>query len=229
MTKMLSLVNKYKDFLKFDKYRLLRKEIYLKLKNQITYDYGEGYFYQSLDKINLSGLRDTKKRIDVYDLEEFTANKKILDIGSNIGAILFEIKNNYNFAKGIEYNKNLVEISNKINEKLKIKNIEFICEDFLNYNFLETFDMILSLANHHTFDKGISSINDYLKKIDNILDKGGILVFESHHPNYEPAEVFNKLKNLLVDEFNYILIKEKVLEFQNFYDMNRTVLYFLKK
>ena len=62
MTKMLSLVNKYKDFLKFDKYRLLRKEIYLKLKNQITYDYGEGYFYQSLDKINLSGLRDTKKK-----------------------------------------------------------------------------------------------------------------------------------------------------------------------
>ena len=58
----------HNDNFKFDKHRKFRKIIYKDLKNNDVekYDYGNGYFYQSLDKINLSGLRSSKNRLKEY-------------------------------------------------------------------------------------------------------------------------------------------------------------------
>ena len=48
-----------------------------------SYDDGEGYFYQSLDLIGVTGFRDTKASVDAMGLKEFLKDKEILKIGYN--------------------------------------------------------------------------------------------------------------------------------------------------
>ena len=62
MTKFLSFLNKLKDFSEIE-HKIIRKEInkILKSQNQNFFDYGFGYFYQSVEQVKLSGLRNTKK------------------------------------------------------------------------------------------------------------------------------------------------------------------------
>ena len=152
-----SKINYYKDFLKFDKHRKIRKTILNKIINpklkEDKYDYGEGYFYQSLEKINLSGLRNTLKRIEELELSKYTKNKSVLDIGTNSGFVLTQTEQNFSNAIGIDYNKSLIDVANICKEYLELEKLEFICNDFLEHNFNKKFDIILSLANHHTFDQ----------------------------------------------------------------------------
>ncbi len=43
----------------------------IKLNKNNLYDYGEGFFYQSIPSIGLKGLRDTAKRVDKLNLNNF--------------------------------------------------------------------------------------------------------------------------------------------------------------
>lgn len=227
--KFLSNINKIKDFLNFDEFRKIRITLKSMLSNQSKLDYGSGYFYQSLSNLNISGLRDSASRIKNYNLEKLTINKSILDIGSNTGFILFEMKNNFKKATGIEYNTSLVNISNYVKNILKISNINFINNNFVNYNFKdEKYDLILSLANHHTYDEGIKDTDNFFSKISNLLNINGYLILESHHPKIETSEDFNKYLNLLKNNFNFIEISKKKILSKNFYDNGR-LLVVLKK
>ena len=230
-TKLKSLLNKLKDIFKIDKFFFFRiKLLQLSNNNKLNdlYDYGEGYFYQSLNKINLSGLRNTKYRVELLDLKEITKDKIVLDVGCNSGFVLLEMENNYKAAIGIDYNVNLINSAKLVKEYFNVKNIDFICDDFLECENLryQKFDIILSLANHSTFDKGISDTEKYFKKVFNLLNENGTLIFESHHPQYESIEKFNDIKNHLLTK--YSLIKEGIYDNNNFYDNGRRYL-ILKK
>lgn len=50
-----------------------------------SYDYGEGYFYQSMSSIGVSGLRDSQSRIDALDLPRYVQGRRVLEIGCNTG------------------------------------------------------------------------------------------------------------------------------------------------
>ncbi len=225
-TRTKSLINKIKDYLKFDKFYIFRLKLIKKLKDKASkdlYDYGEGYFYQSLKKINLSGLRDTSYRVKELNLSKIIQHKKVLDIGCNSGFVLLETENHYESAIGIDYNLQLIEIANKVKDHLEANKIEFICDDFLTYNFQnKKFDVILSLANHSTFDEGIKDTSLYFQKIENLLEKDGILIFEGHHPQYESVEKFEKIKVFLLEKYN--LLEEGKYNVSNFYDNGRNYL-----
>lgn len=218
-SKTISLINRLIDYLKFDKHRKIRIEI-ASIKNELDqYDYGEGYFYQSLSKINLSGLRNTKDRKNFLNITEYTKNKKILDIGTNSGFLLFELDNNFKYALGIDYNPSLIKIGNIVKKYLNIKNIELKCENIYEINHEQKYDIVLSLANHSTFDNGINETDRYFKKVYALIKKNGILIFESHHPQYESLDIFDKyLKELLK---YYKLIEQGVYNTKNFYDNKR--------
>ncbi len=229
MSKLNSKINKFFDSVKFDKYRTLRKEIFFILntnKNNL-YDYGEGYFYQSLEKISLSGLRLTQKRIETLDLNNYIKDKTILDIGSNIGAISLQLDQTFNSFDNIEHNNILNKIGQKISNVISNKQINFYSEDFMEKKFTKNYDIILSLANHHTFDGGIKNTDLYFEKILNILKKNGILIVESHHPKYENEEKFQNIINQILKK-DLITIKKGSYKFYNNYDYRRSF-YFLKK
>ncbi len=230
MTKFLSILNKLKDFGEIE-HKLVRKEIntILKSQNKNFFDYGFGYFYQSIEKIKVSGLRKTKKRCECYQLENFVQNSnQILDIGSNVGSIIFEIYNNEKKFIGIEYNQTLIQVSQKIQEYLNFKNIEFICKDFLKFETKTKFDLILSLANHTTFDKKIKSSEIYFNKALDLLDNNGTILIESHHPKYEKKDDFDRMIDDLVKKFKLNIINHNKLLTGSYYDDNR-YFYFLKK
>ena len=103
---------------------------------------------------------------------------------------------------------------------MNIKNINFYPEDFLEIKLENKYDLILSLANHSTYDKGISNTKLYFEKIHSLLNNNGILVIESHHPKYEDLTNFKKI---IIDNFNKDLkiIKKGKYQFNNFYDDGR--------
>ena len=43
-----------------------------------SYDYGEGWFYQSSDEVGITGLRDTAGRVKAYNLLELVRRRSIL-------------------------------------------------------------------------------------------------------------------------------------------------------
>ena len=209
-------------------HKSIRNEIYniIKQNKNNLYDYGEGFFYQSVPPISLKGLRDTKKRINKLNLNNYLKNSTFLDIGTNIGSIPLSLDNEFIFGIGIDHNETTIEVAQAIQKYLNIKKIEFISGDFLNYEFNKTFDVILSLANHSTFDEGIINTKLYFNKIYSLLKKNGILIVESHNPLYEKSEIYLEIiKNL---EDYYDTIEHGKYEFGNFYDKGR-LFHILKK
>ena len=192
------------------------------------YDYGAGYNYQSLKELNLSGFRSTEKRLSALNLSERLMEKRVLDIGSNIGSILFGVRDSIKSGLGVEINEFLVEQSELIsshlnsNEKLKFMSIPF--EDLSSNQ--HTFDTILSLANHSTYDGNTKqSLDSYFSKIYELLADDGQLIFESHPPEIEPHDSLEKTTNLIKKYFSATKIDAKGLD--GFLDKNRT--YFICK
>ena len=209
-------------------HKSIRNKIYniVKQNKNNLYDYGEGFFYQSVPPISLKGLRDTKKRIRKLNLDNYLKNSTFLDIGTNIGSIPLSLNNEFIFGIGIDHNETTIEVAQTIQKYLNIKKIEFISGDFLNYEFNKTFDVILSLANHSTFDEGIKNTELYFNKIYSLLNKNGILIIESHNPLYEKSEIYLQIIKDL--EVYYDTIEHGKYDFGNFYDKNR-LFHILKK
>ena len=177
MSRFYSKINKFIDNLKFDKHRNFKKKIKVIKKNRDinNTDYGSGYFYQSLKNINLSGLRNTSYRVKKLGINKYITNKKILDIGTNCGSILFELEANFYSALGVDHNKNDIKIANLTKKYLNKQKIVFLNQDFLKLSTKYKFDVILSLANHNTYDKGVVDSNLYINKILKHLNEKGII------------------------------------------------------
>jgi len=194
------------------------------------FDYGAGYNYQSNLELHLSGFRSTEKRVMALNLTERLLGKTVLDIGSNMGAILFNVRESIKSGLGVEINEFLVEqselISNYLNsnEKLKFSNIPF--EDLNEEQ--STFDVILSLANHSTFDGNTKqSLDSYFNKIYGLLTEDGQLIFESHPPAIEPVDTLNNTINLIEKYFTATKIEAEGLD--GFLDKDRTYFICTKK
>lgn len=166
------------------------KDLHLKLIDQLNsqknnwerFVYCNGYFYQGYEKIGISGIKPTQKRMKNYDINEYlNKNMAVLDIGSNNGFLALDISDKVKKVTGIEYNEYLNKIGNETKNYLGIDNVNFITEDFKTYQTEEKYDAILSLSNHSTVDKGLdTSFESFVLKIYNQLNSGGYLFFESH-------------------------------------------------
>lgn len=166
------------DFRKNEKSSLekLKEEIYLRLgKNQ---KFGKGNFYQSFEELSIEGQRPTEKRINIYGLNNFIKDKRVFDIGCNCGFLDLCLGLLAKSIKGIEYNKTLVEIGEKVRDYLERKNVSFEIGDFKEYITSEKYDVILSFAVHYWI--GLS-IKEYCKKVVSMLETAGYLVFESQN------------------------------------------------
>ena len=192
-------------------------------KSYKSYDYGQGYFYQSIPDVEISGYRDTQLRIDKLGLKTITKNKSVLDIGSNAGAILFNLRNLIKSGLGVENNPYLIKISNLIQQHLNINNISFIESDFEDLNVFDKFDVVLSLANHKTFDGNTKqNLIQYFDKIRKHLKKDGKLVFESHPPEIENEDQFSEVLNSIKLFFN--IESAPKIDMPGFLDKNRKYL-----
>ena len=199
-------------------------------KEYDSYDYGSGYFYQSLDKIAVTGYRNTSKRVDKLNLKQIVTGKKVLDIGTNSGFILFAMDNTFESATGVEYNPFLIEIGNLVQKYTGQRNVELVNAKFENFTVdaNKTFDVVLSLANHSTYDGNTSQgVNEYFSNISRLLNPDGILIFESHPPEIEPDDKLNMTLQIINQIFD--VTETKKLAMTNFLDKNRTYVIAKKK
>jgi SAM-dependent methyltransferase len=189
--------------------------------NYKHYDYGEGYFYQSFDDLYITGYRNTTERLKKLDLFEITKNKNVLDIGCNAGFVLLSLSKVIKSGYGFDINPYLIEIANSVKKHLNISNCDFLDSTFEDLQRNEKYDVVLSLANHSTFDKNTRhNLDEYFIKCSNFLKKSGLLVFESHPPELEDK---NKIKeNIKIISQHFKILDIFKHEFTGFLDKNRT-------
>ena len=202
-------------------HRKINQILLKQTKEYSHYDYGEGYFYQSFSNAYISGFRDTTERVKHLGLREITKNKSVLDIGCNTGFILISLADTYKSGFGIDFNLYLIEIADATKSFSKINNTSFLASSFEDIDIEESYDVVLSLANHSTYDGNTKQdLDSYFKKISDVLNKGGIMVFESHPPAIENVEQLDKTLGAIRKVFQ--IEKTFKLPLKGFLDKNRT-------
>ena len=205
----------------FTFHREINQILLKQTKEYSHYDYGEGYFYQSFPSAYISGFRDTTERVKHLDLREITKNKSVLDIGCNTGFILISLADSYKSGFVFDFNPYLIEIADATKSFRKLNNTNFSASSFENIDIEESYDVVLSLANHSTYDGNTKQdLGSYFKKISDVLNKDGIMVFESHPPAIENTEQLDKTLGAIRKVFQ---IEKKIkLPLKGFLDKNRT-------
>ena len=90
----LALLNRMRDYRKLENdqrllelHRTVGQHLLDQVSNWEGYDYGEGYFYQGFNRINISGFRDTNARFQVMWLRNPLQDCNVVDIGCNTGFV----------------------------------------------------------------------------------------------------------------------------------------------
>ena len=222
-----SLLNRLNDYEHLDgKGSLL--DLHLAMNSQLlaadrewhNYDYGEGYFYQGLDSIQVSGLRDTRGRVGTMQLRERLKGKSVLEIGCNTGFLSLSFADVAKRVVGFDVNPYLLNIGRSAAEFLGFRNVSFLDSAFEDYSSDDSFDVVMSFANHSTYDGNThQSINEYFSRCRHLVAPGGQLLFESHPPQHEGAGL-EQVCGILEQHFE---VKERaVLEYGTFLDRGRT-------
>ena len=90
--------------------------------------------------------RDCAKRHERFGTADFLEGKRVLDLGSNVGGMLFEAQR-FKPAEclGIEYDKNKVHVANRVAAFCDLKNVEFI-EGDIDKIRKQSYDVVMCLA-----------------------------------------------------------------------------------
>ncbi len=163
-------------------------------------------FYQGLEEIKIRGSRSSDKRFKEYRIEQYLSKEKnVLDIGSNCGFFSIFISRFVKNISGVEINPYLTAIGNDTKDFLDIKNINFMNSSFEEFKTDQQFDVIFSLANDSTIDDNTKfNFSEYIEKIQDLLVKNGLLIFESQAIDSMITEKFNEKFMFLEKKFNVI-------------------------
>jgi SAM-dependent methyltransferase len=117
------------------------------------------------------------------DLLPSFKDQTVLDLGCNVGYLLFQIKKNgANECLGVDRNKFHIKIANFIVEYEKLKGINFVCNDFNRLQFNKIWDNVLFLS--------VSNYNELLGNIKKVLSFGKRIFIEptNHKDHYKNKE-----------------------------------------
>ena len=221
-----SIRNRQKDYARLSKHPdllVVHREMNRQLARQTadwdSYDYGEGYFYQSSDELGITGLRDTTGRVKAFGLDVLLADRSVLEIGCNTGFLTLAIAPVARRVVAFELNPYLIAIARIGAKFLGAGNVEFDVAAFEDFRTDETFDDVVSFANHHTYDGNTrQSLETYFERCHALTNPGGRLIFESHPPELEGSD-FDKTV-AIIDRF-YEIERTEVHEYGTFLDANR--------
>lgn len=223
----IALLNRMRDYLRLrdDPARLvLHAELNAHLFRQEhewkTYDYGEGYFYQSLPMLGITGLRDSAARLEAMALASWVEGRRVLEIGCNAGFLSVMLAAHANHVHGIDINPHVIEIGRIAASALARRNATFEC---LPWEALEPngeYGAVLSFANHSTYDgQTRQPAEAYFARCTRALEPGGLLLFESHAPAYE-GRGLEMICEIISRQFE--VLHRRVLRYGTFLDRGRT-------
>lgn len=147
-----------------------------------------GYHTTVLDNQVLPGQRDPAERIKLvpYDF----IDKKVLDIGCNQGAMLFNLADKISYGLGVDIDYKLINVCNKIS-RYKQYNIDFYTFDLDNENINIISD--LSMKPRYAFDVVFFlAVSCWIKKwketIDWSYEHADHMLFESNGDDIQQQE-----------------------------------------
>jgi 2-polyprenyl-3-methyl-5-hydroxy-6-metoxy-1,4-benzoquinol methylase len=169
-------------------------------------------FYQGFEEISLPGCRPTEQRLERYGISKYlTKEKTALDIGCNCGFFVLHISKFLKYVNGVEINPFLVNVGNDTKDFLKIGNVDFYATRFEDFIPEKKYDMIFSLANDDTIDGNTEfTFEEYVGKIQILLNKGGHLMWETISPDTYDPELFKPKRTIL--EKRFTLLEEKMVK-----------------
>ena len=158
------------------------------------------YNYINFNQFNLKKEINSIKKFnitkDIKILKDINYKDKILELGSGSGWLLNSLSYYHNaFGVGIDFNKNGINLSNKVSKKMKL-NTFFIEKDISNFskNKNEKFKTIISFGVLHHIENFEEVVEDIIK---NLLDVDGILILGlyNRYERYPFLKYFEELKN----------------------------------
>lgn len=185
-----------------------------------SYDYGEGYFYQGLHELGITGLRDTDARIEAMQLAARVRGRRVLEIGCNTGFVALGLARAASRIVGFDINPHLIGIGREAAKFLGHENLDFHAASFEDFRSEGRFEAVLSFANHSTYDKNTKqSLESYFDRCRDLLEPEGLLLFESHPPAHEGEGLIDVVR-IIEDRFQ--VLESKVLHYGTFLDQGRT-------
>ena len=168
-------------------------------------------FYQGFNEIQIDGCRPTEKRFERYNIDKYlSTTKSALDIGSNCGFFSLFVSRFIAQVTGIEINPHLVSIADDTKDFLQINNTNFISSKFEKFQTDKKFDIIFSFANDSTIDSNTEfNFEQYTKKILDLLQNNGLLIFESQAIDAIIPQKFDP-KMQILEKFFVVLEKRNV-------------------
>lgn len=161
------------------------------------------------------GQRDIKRRLERFGVSnDLVKNKKVLDIGSNIGGILLEIqKYEPQFCLGLEYDYEKVDIANFISRFNGINNVSFRQCDVESENFIEgfveSFDVVFCLAL-------IGHLKDQLRFLKKVYLVCSNILFIEGNANTDTNDTIILLQNAGFNRVEYIgLSNDEINQYNN--------------
>lgn len=223
----LSSINRQKDYADLAEnpellslHHSLNKCLWDGIKCWNNYDYGEGYFYQSFEKINIRGFRNTEARVNSMELPKLLSGKRVLEIGCNTGFLTLSVTEYCSSITGFDPAPHLVEIAKNTAQYLNVKNAKFEVSSFENFSTDERFEVIISFANHSTYDGNTEqSLISYFDRCASLMVPEGLFLFESHPPEHE-GDGLSMVCDLINERFK--IQTQTVLQYGSFLDRNRT-------
>jgi SAM-dependent methyltransferase len=134
-----------------------------------------GYHSYDIGEIHIQGQRNPKQRLD--EIKKFVdfKDKRVLDLGCNVGAMLHHLPE-IKLGVGIDYDATCIEAANNISDILGLRNLSFITLDFDKENFEITnaYDIIFILS--------IGSwVKNWREIYQKCLDTGATIILETNN------------------------------------------------
>lgn len=132
--------------------------------------------------------------------------EKILDLGCGTGEVLKRISNKYD-CSGLDLSEQMLERANE-----KLKNVKLFLGDMREFNTLEKYDVIFSFFDTVNHLKSLEDLLDTLNSVQNVLEPGGIYMFDVVDRNFMNKMFPNGVFADVREDFSVIWEHEMDLE-----------------
>jgi SAM-dependent methyltransferase len=227
-SKIYSLLNRYLDGLQVslrpDRQRYhkeLRKIIDKGKQEWKSADYGTGYLYQSFPQLGLRGFRKTDIRVAQMDILGQLSGQDVLEIGCNTGFLSLMLSAGTRRYVAFDNNPFLIDIAQLTQAAIGNNSVQFQTTTIEIFSTDKKFDVVLSFANHSTWDGNMTlALEKYFAKLQSLLVPSGLLFFESHHPALENKS--QVLETLKIMQAFFSIEEQRVLTQGSPWDRGRT-------
>lgn len=184
-------------------------------------DYGSGYLYQSFPRLGLRGFRQTEVRARQMNIGKDLAGRSVLEIGCNSGFLSFAISDGTRRYLAFDNNPFLIDMAELTQNLLGDTRVEFRVDTMEAFETPECFEVVLSFANHSTWDGNMQiALGAYFAKLQQLLVPAGLLYFESHHPVLENPQQLKETLDVLTQFFD--IEEQRLLTQGSAWDRGRT-------